>query len=93
VHFDGCERPGKGVSQLTSVIKDVQANERVYESLRAELERTRRGEWVVITGGELVAIAPTRKEALSRAGETPPATASRLVRQVGDELPASIRKL
>jgi hypothetical protein len=71
----------------TAILDDVRANERAYDSLRAELERTHWAQWVVIVRGQLVAVAPTREEALQQAGKLPPTAASRLVRQVGEELP------
>lgn len=78
---------------MTVILDDVKANERAYDSLRAELERTHWAQWVVIVQGRLVAVAPTREEALRQAGEMPPDAASRLVRKVGEELPKVVRKL
>lgn len=78
---------------ITVILNDVQANERAYDSLRAELERTHWAEWVVIVQGRLVAAALTRAEALRQAGKLSPTAASRLVRQVGAELPKVVRKL
>ena len=77
----------------TAIIDDVKANERVYDCLRAELERTCWEQWVVIAQGRLVASAPTREEVLQRAGELPASTLSRLVRKIGEELPLLVRKL
>lgn len=78
---------------MTSVIDDVKANEQVYESLRTELERNHWGKWAVIVKGQLVAVAPTREEALRQAGAVPPDALSRLVRKVGEALPKVVRKL
>ena len=78
---------------IKAILDDVQANERTYNRLRAELERTHWAEWVVIVQGQLVAAAPTREEALRQAGQLPPTAASRLVRRVGEELPKVVRKL
>jgi hypothetical protein len=78
---------------MTTILDDVKANERAYDNLRAELERTHWAQWVVIVQGRLVATASTREEALRQAGELSPAVASRLVRQIGEELPKVVRKL
>lgn len=77
----------------TTIIDDVQANERVYDGLRAELERTHGAQWVVIVQGRLIAAASTREEALRQAGELPSQAVSRLVRKVGEEFPKVVRKL
>lgn len=77
----------------TAILEDVQANERVYDSLRAELEQKHWAQWVVIAQGNLLATAATREEALRQAGERAPAAPSRLVRQIGSELPRVVRKL
>jgi hypothetical protein len=77
----------------TAILEDVQANERVYDGLRARLEQTHWAQWVVIAQGRLLAAAPTREEALRQAGELAPTATSRLVRQVGVELPKVARKL
>ncbi len=76
-----------------AILEDVQTNERVYDGLRAGLEQTRWAQWVVIAQGRLLAAAPTREEALRQAGELAPTAPSRLVRQVGIELPKVVRKL
>lgn len=75
----------------TAILEDVQANERVYDGLRAELEQKHWGQWVVIAQGNLLATAATREEALRQAGERAPIALSRLVRQVGSELPKVVR--
>ncbi len=77
----------------TAILEDVQANERVYDSLRAGLEQRHWAQWVVIAQGSLLATAATREEALHQAGERAPTAPSRLVRQVGVELPKMVRKL
>lgn len=76
----------------TAIIDDVQANERAYDGLRAELERTHGEQWVVIVQRQLIAAAPTREEALRQAGTLPPQAVSRLVRKVGEEFPKVVRK-
>ena len=77
----------------TAILEDVQANERVYDSLRAGLEQKHWAQWVIIAQGSLVATGATREEALQQAGEPAPAALSRLVRQVGVEVPKVVRKL
>ena len=77
----------------TAILEDVQANERVYDSLRAGLEQKHWAQWVIIAEGSLLATAATREEALRQVGERAPAALSRLVRQVGVELPKVVRKL
>ena len=78
---------------MFAIIKDVKANEQVYEKLREEFEKNHRGEWAVIVKGELLTVAPTMKKALKQAGEMPSDALSRLVRRIGDELPKVVRKL
>ena len=78
---------------MSAVINDVRANEEVYESLREELEKNYWREWAVIVKGELLAVAPTMKEALMGAGEMPSDALSRIVRRIGEELPKVVRKL
>lgn len=78
---------------MATIIDDVKANELAYENLRSELERTRWGDWVVLVAGQLAAVAPTREEAIQQAGSVPPDVSSRLIRQVGQELPKVVRKL
>lgn len=78
---------------VATIIDDAKANERAYEALFAELERSHWGQWVVIIKGQLVAVAPTREEALRQAGEMPSDAVSRLIRKVGEKLPAVVRKL
>jgi hypothetical protein len=78
---------------MPSIAEDIEANERVYESLRPGMEATHSGQWVVVMDGRLVAVAPTREEALRRAGPVPPSAPSRLVRQLGEPLPSVVRKL
>ena len=78
---------------MATIIDDVKTNEQVYENLRADLEKTQWGQWVVIVKGHLVAAAATREEAIRQAGEMPPHAMSRLVRKVGEELPTLVRKL
>ncbi len=78
---------------MFAVISDVKSNEEIYERLREELEKNHRGEWAVIVKGELLAVAPTMREALKEAGEMPSDALSRLVRRIGEDLPKVVRKL
>jgi hypothetical protein len=78
---------------MATIVEDVQANEQIYESQRSELERMHWGQWVVIVKGQVVAIAPTREEAVRQAGTVPPDALSRLVRKIGAEVPKVVRKL
>ncbi|MBM3239312.1 hypothetical protein FJZ31_23715 [Candidatus Poribacteria bacterium] len=78
---------------MFAVISDVMSNEKVYERLREELEKNHWGEWAIIVKGELLAVAPTMKEALKKSGEMPSDALSRLVRRIGEDLPKVVRKL
>ena len=77
----------------TAILEDVRMNEQIYDSLRTSLEQTHWAQWVVIAQGQLQAAAVTREEALRQAGELAPTALSRLVRQVGVELPTVVHKL
>lgn len=78
---------------MSSVIEDIEANEQAYNALRVDLEARHPGQWVVLVGGRVIAIAPDREKALRQAGPVPEGAASRLVRPVGEELPPVVRKL
>ncbi len=78
---------------MSAVIKDVRANEQVYERLQEGLEKNHWGEWAVIVKGKLLAVAPTMEKALRQAGGMPSDALSRLVRKIGEELPKVLRKL
>lgn len=78
---------------MSAIINDVKSNEEVYERLREELEKNHWGEWAVMVKGELLAVAPTMKEAIREAGEMPSDALSRLLRRIGEELPKVVRKL
>lgn len=75
------------------VFDEIEKNERVYESLREQLEKDHWDEWVVIVNQQLVAIAPTLEEADRLAEERCPSAEYRLVAKVGEELPDEVWKL
>ncbi len=77
----------------SDIVKDIATNAKVYESLQEQLEKDHWSEWAVIIKGQLVAVAPTMKEALQQAGEMPSDALSRLVRKIGEKLPEVVRKL
>jgi hypothetical protein len=85
-------RATEGVFMTTTILEDIEANQSAYQQLSTELERTHWHQWIVIARGNLLAIAPSREEALQQAGNAAEAL-SRLVRKVGEELPTAVRKL
>ncbi len=75
------------------IFEETEKNERVYESLREQLEKDHWGEWAVIVSQQLAAVAPTLEEADRLAEEKFPKAPIRLVRKVGQELPKEVWKL
>lgn len=75
------------------VFEELEKDEKVYESLREQLEREHWDEWVIIVNGEVAAIHPSLDEADRLAEEKFPNAPFRMVRRVGEELPDEVWKL